>query len=80
MLIFLQYKIWFAEGNVFSLSGFEQEITQQKHENFLHEHKNHDLEMQINSMKYNEKIMEEKAREELGLIKDGEQYYHIQSS
>ena len=79
MLAMLQYKIWFAEGNLFALNDFNKKIKQQRHENLLYEKKNNELENQIKNMKYNESIIEEKAREELGLIKNGEQYYHIQT-
>lgn len=80
IFLFLQYKIWFASGNILTLQSFAKVIESQNNSNQLQQAYNNKLENEINEIKYGENIIEEKAREELGMIKDGELYYQFSNS
>lgn len=77
LAIGLQYKLWFDEGSIFDVlkNREEYKIQQANFDNLLDI--NHKLSNEIHALKAGGDILEEKAREDLGMIKEGETYYQI---
>ncbi len=77
LIILIQYPLWAGRGgwyNVFQLSG---EYEAQKEINNELRKKNDALRAEVNDLKNGTDAIEEKAREELGMIKKGEIYFQV---
>lgn len=73
----IQYRIWWGEGSHREIEQLQAKITEQKEQNDLLEKENQILKKEIQALKTNPKVLEEKARENLGLVKRGETFYRI---
>lgn len=77
LLIFLQYKLWFEQSGVRGYINLKEEIAEQTQENQQLDEKNQALEKQITNLKQGHAKLEEDARNELGMIKQGETFYQV---
>lgn len=77
LLIILQYQLWFGEGSYQQLWQRQQQITEQLKNNQSLEEKNALLATEVADLKQGFTAIEERARRELGMIKEGEVYYQI---
>lgn len=74
-LIGLQYKLWLGEGSVFQWVHLEKKLAVQEQENKKNAARNLAIEADIMELKSGDQALEEQARYELGMIKEGEIYY-----
>ena len=80
LLIFLSliaYQTIFGDKGLIHLNQLEEELNNIKKINNNHRLENKLLREEIDLLKYNNLYIEEKARKELGLIKNKEIIYHI---
>ena len=77
LLALLQYRLWMAEGSKTELLRLQAEIQRQQQRNEQLSQRNHDLELEVIELQKGLSSLEERAREDLGLIKEGETYYQI---
>ena len=71
----LQYRLWFGSGSWEQIVYLQREIEQQKLVNQGLSDRNAILENEVRDLKNGMGSIEERARSELGLIKDGETFY-----
>lgn len=76
-LLGLQYKLWLGEGSILDWFHIEHKLVQQEEENKQLVNRNRGLEADIMELKSGEQALEEQARVELGMIKEGEVYYQF---
>lgn len=76
-LFYLQYHLWFASGGVIEVQQLKTSVNQLKAENVALKQKNTTLWMQIDRLKNNHDATEEKARNELGMVKKDETFYQV---
>ena len=76
-LIGLQYKLWFSDSSILEWMRVEQKLAAQERENKKLLKRNLALEADIVELKSGEQALEEHARFELGMVKNGEAYYHF---
>jgi len=72
---FLQYKLWIAEGRLQNLWQLEQRIGTLRSENKALLQRNNALHAEIQNLKSGQDVIEEKARQELGLIGKDETFF-----
>ncbi len=72
---FLQYKLWIAEGRLQNLWQLEQRIGTLRSENKALLQRNSALHAEIQNLKSGQDVIEEKARQELGLIGKDETFF-----
>lgn len=77
LLLVLQYQLWFAPGGVTSLFRLQQSIQHQIDMNKQLAARNNQLIADINDLKNGNEAIEERARNDLGMIKKGEVFYQI---
>ncbi len=79
ILIFLglQYRLWVGEGSFAQLAFLRTQMSQQETENSNLEQRNKVLQTEVLELKQGLKTIEERARSELGMIKEGETFYLI---
>lgn len=80
MLAVLQYKLWFDTGNVRDVWRLQTSIEQQSKRNLALRQRNNNFEAEILDLKRGTEAVEERARNQLGMVKPGETYYRIVES
>ena len=80
LLILLQYKLWFGDGSISEVRELEQAIQTQREENESLRQRNRALEAEVNDLKTGLDAIEERARSELGMIREGETFFQIVES
>jgi cell division protein FtsB len=77
VFLLLQYKLWFDKDGILSIRHLHSLIKQQTKLNA--ETKNHNLALKadVNSLKNGREAIEERARHDLGMIKQGEIFVGI---
>ncbi len=77
LLIWLQYKLWLGDGGIPEVVELENEIeTVQTEVNRLQE-RNKALDAEVQDLKKGIEAIEERARSEMGMIKQDEIYYQV---
>lgn len=77
ILAALQYRLWVSPGSVHELWRLRQEIAAQRAENARLLERNQALQAEVLDLKNGLEAIEERARLELGMVKDGEVFYQI---
>jgi cell division protein FtsB len=77
LLIGLQYKLWFGDGSLSEVVQLSSELDIQKEKLGLLEERNRILEAQVLDLQNGLDAFEEKARNDLGMIKQGETFIQI---
>lgn len=77
LLLLLQYPLWLGDGGLLALWRLEREIGAQQQENAQLKERNHALEAQVLDLKQGLGVIEGRARSELGMVKQGEEFYRI---
>lgn len=77
MLIVLQYRLWVGEGSLAEVHSLRQEIDDQKRELLRLEKRNGALQAEVSDLKSGLDAIEERARSELGMIKEDEVFYQV---
>lgn len=75
VLLTLQFRLWVGEGSYASVQGLKQEIEQQQTENDGLAARNETLYREVSELKTGQDAVEEIARSELGMVREGETYY-----
>lgn len=77
LLLGLQYRLWVGEGSIAHRIELQQQIEQQQAENAILKRRNERLALEIEALKNGTEGVEERAREELGLVKEDEIFFMI---
>lgn len=77
LLVWLQYRLWVGEGSLAEVYNLRREITLQQQEIERMKQRNKVLEAEVLNLKTGLEALEERARTELGMIRDGEVYYQV---
>lgn len=71
----LQYKLWLGDGSVMQWMHLENKLAAEEQENKTLASRNLAIEADITELKSGKQALEEQARYELGMVKEGETYY-----
>jgi|TARA_B100000427_G_scaffold327983_1_gene340029 cell division protein FtsB len=77
LLILLQYRLWNGTGSLSEVNVLKKEIQKIKSENEILKERNLSLTEEVVDLKERDEAIEEIARSEMGMIKDGETFYQI---
>ena len=75
--LMIQFDIWLKDDGFHRVKELEQMIGSQVEENKRLKLRNEQLEREIEELKSGTESIEEKARTDLGMIKEGEEFYLI---
>ena len=75
--LMIQFDIWFKDDGFYRVKELEQVIGNQVEENKRLKLRNEQLDREIEELKSGTESIEEKARTDLGMIKEGEEFYLI---
>jgi len=77
VLVVLQYKLWVGEGSVAQLRDLEAQVEVQEQENLGLAERNQLLEGEVLDLKTGLDAVEERARSEFGMVKEGETLFIV---
>jgi len=77
LFILLQFKLWFGEGGFREVSRLETRVEEQRQRNTDLLQRNAELQAEVEDLRERLEAVEERARNELGLIKPAEQFYQV---
>ncbi len=78
--VLLQYRLWFGKNSVPDYLALEEEVVRQQQDNEKLRQRNKLLYADTDDLKTGVEAIEERARNELGMIKEGETFFRIISS
>jgi cell division protein FtsB len=73
----LLMKMWLGEGGLRDVQRLEQRVQDQALENEALEQRNQQLRADVEDLRQGLQAVEERARSELGMIKENEQFYQV---
>jgi len=77
VLVLLQLKLWLGEGGVADVRRLEGRVSEQVERNAVLEKRNAELQAEVDDLRERLEAVEERARSELGLIKEGEEFFQV---
>jgi cell division protein FtsB len=77
LLLALQYKMWFGEGGYRDVQRLAERVEEQARENELLAQRNRELQAEVEDLRQGLEAVEERARSELGMIKEDEEFYQV---
>ena len=77
LIVVLQYQLWFGEGGLHDLSTLDSSIATQRAENEALTERNQRLAAEVSGLREPGDAVEELAREQLGLVAEGEVFFQV---
>jgi len=77
LLVYLQYQLWFGDDSLQDVWGLHQEVEMQRQENLELRERNAALQAEVADLRQGLDAIEEHAREDLGMVKEGETFYQV---
>ncbi|MGQ0658449.1 MAG: cell division protein FtsB [Chromatiales bacterium] len=77
LLLVVQRELWFGEGGLPAVFALQHQIDAQVAENAQLRERNLTLEAEVEDLKQGLEAIEERARSEMGMIKEGEIFFQI---
>lgn len=77
LLLALQLKLWFGEGGYSDEKRLAVRVEEQARENEVLAQRNRELEAEVEDLRQGLHAVEERARSELGMVKENEEFYQV---
>jgi cell division protein FtsB len=77
LVLLLQYPLWFGQGSVMDFLQLRHTVAEQRAENAHLEERNQALQAEVLDLKEGLQAIEERARTELGMIRQGETFFQV---
>ena len=80
LIVFLQYPLWFVTASWIKVLQVEQELVAARENNLQLQNRNSMLEAEVDDLKQGLEAIEERARSDLGMVKQNEILFQIVKS
>ena len=77
VVLLLQAKMWFGEGGYRDVQRLAARVEEQARENEMLAQRNRELQAEVDDLRQGLQAIEERARSELGMVKDDEEFYQV---
>jgi cell division protein FtsB len=77
LLVYLQYRLWLGNGGLLELWNVHLDVETQRAENVRLRERNEALNAEVLDLKHGLDAVEERAREDMGMVKQGETFYQV---
>jgi cell division protein FtsB len=77
LLLVLQYDLWVGDGSLATVWHLQKSVEAQQYENTHLKERNETLAAEVKDLKTGLDAIEERARNDLGMIKEGETYIQV---
>jgi len=80
LILALQYPMWLGKGGWLTVREYDRQLTEQRAQNAKLKARNDALEADVRDLKAGTEAIEERARNELGMIRQDEVFVQLQRS
>ena len=77
LLLVLQYRLWVGEGSLAEVHSLREQVEAQEAELDAMRRKNEALQAEVQDLKQGHEAVEERARHELGMVREDETFYQV---
>ena len=77
ILLSLQFRLWFGDANIMNILSLKKQIGEQLQENEHLQLRNRQLEAEVTDLKKGLSAIEERARSDQGMVREGETFYQL---
>ena len=77
VLLYLQYNLWFGKGGIRDVQNMQTQVEKQQREIVELKERNESLAAEVLDLKEGLEAIEERARSEMGMIKEDETFYQV---
>ncbi|MGZ5051668.1 MAG: septum formation initiator family protein [Methylobacter sp.] len=77
LIIHLQYRIWVGDGSIAEIEAYQQRLDELKKQVEEKRQRNEALYAEVLDLRKGQEAIEERARDELGMIKEDETFFHV---
>jgi len=77
LIALLQYRLWYGNGGIEEVKSYQQELNELNIEVEEKSARNKALYAEVEDLRNGRETLEERAREELGMIREGETFFQV---
>ncbi|VAX02325.1 Cell division protein DivIC (FtsB), stabilizes FtsL against RasP cleavage [hydrothermal vent metagenome] len=77
LFVLLQFKLWLGEGGMKDVWALDKDIAAQTDKNVRLKERNQTLSAEVDDLKQGLEAIEERARYDLGMIREGETFFQV---
>lgn len=77
LIALLQYPLWLGKGSWLRVWDLSRQLSEQQDKNHVLQARNEQLDAEVRDLKSGRAAIEERARSELGMIKEDEVFYQV---
>ncbi|MDO9140423.1 MAG: septum formation initiator family protein [Methylobacter sp.] len=77
LIVHLQYRIWLGDGSVAEIEAYQQRLDVLQKQVEEKRQRNEALYAEVLDLRKGQEAIEERARDELGMIKEDETFFHV---
>ncbi len=77
LIIHFQYRIWLGDGSFAEIEAYQLHLDELKKESEEKRQRNEALYAEVLDLRKGQEAIEERARDELGMIKEDETFFHV---
>lgn len=77
LIVHLQYRIWLGDGSVAEIEAYQQRLDVLQKQVEEKRQRNKALYAEVLDLRKGQEAIEERARDELGMIKEDETFFHV---
>ena len=77
LIILLQYRLWYGDGGIEEIKAFQQRLDDLQEQVEEKRERNEALYAEVEDLRKGKESLEERARDELGMIREGETFFQV---
>jgi cell division protein FtsB len=77
LIVHLQYRLWHGDGSIEQIEAYQARLDDLKQQVEEKKQRNEALYAEVVDLRKGQEALEERARDELGMVKEGETFFQI---
>ncbi len=77
LIVLLQYRLWYGDGGIKEIEAYQQQMDDLSKQVAEKSARNKALYAEVEDVRKGQEAIEERARYELGMIRDGETFFQV---
>jgi cell division protein FtsB len=77
LVILLQYRLWYGDGGIEEIKALQLQLDDLKEQVEEKKERNEALYAEVEDLRKGQEALEERARDELGMIREGETFFQV---
>jgi cell division protein FtsB len=77
LIALLQYRLWYGNGGIKEIKASEKELAELNEQVIEKKERNDALYAEVEDLRKGKEAIEERARNELGMMKEGETFFQV---